>query len=86
MEEIIIDGVDVSRCKYYRKDKNCNIWGIPCQMKEFCYFKILKQENAKLKETLEEISEIADKACRSGCRCIDKTDILSKINEVTNDK
>lgn len=59
MTEEIIDGVDVSECRYYRKDKNCDIWGISCQMKEFCYFKILKQENARLKEKLEKIKELA---------------------------
>ena len=52
--------VDISGCRYYRKDKNCDIWGIPCQMKEFCYFKILKQENAKLKEELAEANQLKD--------------------------
>lgn len=47
--------IDVSGCKYYRKNKECDIWGIPCQMKEFCYFKILKKENAKLKESNENL-------------------------------
>ena len=52
--------IDVSGCRYYRKNKECDIWGIPCQMKEFCYYKMLKQENAKLKEALEKINSIID--------------------------
>ena len=50
--------IDVSGCRYYRKNKECDIWGIPCQMKEFCYFKILKQENKKLKAKLEKIRKL----------------------------
>lgn len=50
--------IDVSECRYYRKNKECDIWGIPCQMKEFCYFKILKQENAELKEAFKKAKEV----------------------------
>lgn len=43
----------ITECKYYRdKDKECDVWGIPCEMKD-CYFKELKrleQENERLKE------------------------------------
>lgn len=50
-----------TECKYYRdKDKECDVWGIPCEMKD-CYFKELsrlEQENEKLKKTLQEIKEI----------------------------
>lgn len=40
----IINDIEVEECKYYReKDKNCDVWGIPCNMKEHCYFKQLKR-------------------------------------------
>lgn len=44
------------------------------------------KEADNYKQALEEIREIANKACTSGCRCIDKTDILIKINEVLKDE
>ena len=46
----------ITECKYYRdKDKECDVWGIPCEMKD-CYFKELKRlekENFELKESLK---------------------------------
>lgn len=59
----------------------------------------LKQENESLKEKietyncnskclyrqkLENINKIANKTCTSGCRCIDKTDILQIIEGKEN--
>lgn len=80
--------IDVSGCRYYRKDKNCDIWGIPCRMKEFCYFKILKQENTNLKEKLEKIKEIATKYSQHEGYLLDGlfTDIVDELSEVLKDE
>lgn len=53
-----------TECKYYRdKDKECDVWGIPCEMKD-CYFKELKrleQENERLKEEVKIKDNISEK-------------------------
>lgn len=51
----------IIKCKYYReKDKECDVWGIPCSMKKDCYFKQFKrleQQNAELKTENERLKE-----------------------------
>ena len=74
-ENIIIDGVDVSGCRYlfddtsYKKSKtSCSITLKDCKyLGNNCYYKQLKckeQECKELKQTLTEIKEIADKDFR----------------------
>lgn len=55
--EIIIDGVDVSSCKYYHY-KGCSATGLRCENCT-CYYKQLKrieQENKNMKEELVEFA------------------------------
>ena len=72
-KQIIIDGVDVSGCKYFCKFtticRNENIGRVVrprCKNVVDCYYKQLKlkeQECEELKETLAEIKEIAESGC-----------------------
>lgn len=67
MKEIIIDGIDVSECKYLNKVVNeepyCNIDEehlYTCSSDENCYYKQLKrleQENEELKNRLKTLDE-----------------------------
>lgn len=82
MKEIIIDGVDIKRCKYLNKVVNeepyCNIDEehlYTCSSDENCYFKQLKrleQENEKLKsEIIDTNSVIEDISINLGLKQID---------------
>ena len=57
----------VNKCKYYKLYKQ---------------LKRKEQEYEKLKQTLTEIKEIAEKQCVCGVDCIDMKQILQKISEV----
>ena len=57
MDKVIIDGVDVSECKYYDDGVCCNndVMSISCENTDCIYkqLKRLEQENEKLKKELE---------------------------------
>ena len=66
-KQIIIDGVDVSKCIYFQKEddeytcgaEECNGAIVACRACDNCYYKQLKrkeQECERLKETIEENS------------------------------
>lgn len=85
MKEIIIDGVNVAGCKYYHyKGCTANNFGKCDSCSEIyknCYFKQLqraKEENARLKEALEEIREIAEE--HSTCASYDCPPMFKIIN------
>lgn len=67
-KEIIIDGVDVSKCIQYEHDEvlTCSDYE-PCEDNPYCYFKQLKRAEQKLKR----IESVA-------------TDLLSLTNEYDN--
>ena len=95
-KQIIIDGVDVSKCGHYHYGK-CEIdydeWNNEiiryneCQNNPNCYYKQLKrekQECERLKQTLAEIKEIAEDFYLDGEHVKDKylaQEILQKISE-----
>ena len=116
-KQIIIDGVDISKCEFYWREKElCNNGNLTsdCQENKDCLYKKykrkeqecealqmseneageiiaeLKAENDKLKQTLAEIKEIAEKQVK---RAPDGEtfsrpeikQILQKISEVNND-
>lgn len=66
MSEIIIDGVDVSGCRYYHY-KGCPARGTKCDFESSeCYYKQLKRlqaENEELKERLEQAEEDIKSEC-----------------------
>ena len=91
--QIIIDGVDVSKCGHYHYGK-CEIdydeWNNEiiryneCQNNPNCYYKQLKrekQECKRLKQTLTEIKEI----CRFNCYN-DNNKSFSKTNPIKNQR
>lgn len=67
-KQIIIDGVDVAKCRYFTSEWDFNNCGhickrTECEYKRLWYKKQLKrkeQECEKLKQTLAEIKEIAE--------------------------
>ena len=93
MKEIIIDGVDVAGCKnyisVYTEDTDveinncCTLTYTPCQFeKKNCYYKQLKrleQENAELKQTLQEIKSIVSNIIDSYIRPYGDYEQLKKI-------
>ena len=92
-KQIIIDGVDVSKCGHYHYGK-CEIdydeWNNEiiryneCQNNPNCYYKQLKrekQECERLKQTLTEIKEI----CRFNCYN-DNNKSFSKTNPIKNQR
>ena len=46
--QIIVDDVDVSKCKYYHLEK-CTKIGLPCSSDKNCYYKLLQREIEKNK-------------------------------------
>lgn len=59
-------------------------YNIPCKMiRDLDYgLTVTIEERDRYKQTLEEIRDIADKVCISGCKCIDKRNILNKVNDL----
>ena len=63
-EQIIIDGVDVSKCRYFRPGSalTCSrMYGGACDNKysnELCYFKQLARKTAECEELSNEIEEL----------------------------
>lgn len=96
-EEIIIDGVDVAGCIYYKQEciANCGMFALgdfKCEG-QICLYKQLKRLDltlTKYKSVLEEIREIVSDTCRKRCtnECLGTKKhcgygkILNKINEV----
>lgn len=93
-KEIIIDGVNVAGCEYLNKVVNeepyCNMDEehlYTCSSDENCYFKQLKrleQENAELKQTLQEIKAIAEIAfllCDDDCGNANKFQEIIKLTK-----
>ena len=67
-KQIIIHNINVSKCEHitckYSLNPMCGNTGICCRGRKNCYYKQLKrkeQECNKLKQTLAEIKEIAEK-------------------------
>ena len=65
-KQIIIDGVDVSGCEYYDKNKpslTCTCEEYPCSECYNCYYKQLARKTAeceKYKQALDEIEKYLD--------------------------
>lgn len=92
-KQIIVDDVDVARCRYFTSEEDFNncghiCKGTECKYKRLWYKKQLKrkeQECKKLKQTIAEIKEI----CKfnftiTTTNLLVKT-ILQKISEVENE-
>ena len=76
-KQIIIDGVDVSKCNYFNNiDKSyceecCSEFGCAiCNDRPNCYYKQLKrkeQECEKINQALDEIEKIVKQTCSRRC-------------------
>ena len=77
MEEKIIDGVDVSECKYYHY-KGCSATGLRCENCT-CYYKQLKRKE----EECEELRQYHNKCCTEFEN--EKQELLEKYNQVSRD-
>ena len=92
-KEIIIDGVDVSGCKYclkmtkYRCTIQRDVYKCLCEENPSCYFKQSKRkekECKKYKQTLTEIKDYCNKYPQNSIGF--KKYILQKISEVIKDE
>ena len=93
-KQIIIDGVDVSRCKYWkgycRIASLCDYPGHLCEVNPNCYYKQLKRKEDKINKIEDICDDILENYMKHSLACVDLagkiTDIIDDIKqEVNND-
>lgn len=90
-KEIIIDGIDVSKCEYclkmtkYRCTIQRDVYKCLCEENPNCYYKQLKQKEQALDEIENIIKGYCKNMCMAGtketCDDCQNTEILNIINE-----
>ena len=85
-QEVSIDGVDVSKCRYAEKSIpiDCSIDNCFCYENNDCYYKQMK----RLEQKLEKIKEIASKYSQHEGYLLDGlfTDLVDELSEVLKDE
>lgn len=71
-KQIIIDGVDVSRCIHYKGTGKRNTCGYHCKLMHTCYYKQLKQSDQIAVEHRKYQAELEDKLTAKEQECKEK--------------